>query len=413
MSDTSQAGTEENQQPWSVYCAVQNLPAVLNDPNRGKQTNFFVKTWGDTFVEKTEIERSPFLPEITYAHFDTYLRKVGRRHKRHVRLSQSKLETNHIKTKSKSDLSATEASINSIPEIFLKQNFPLNDKNVFNTVFPNIAGDGRNNYQSGRLLQEQLSHYLDIVEVQIAKQVSQKSGAFFHAMTSHDTIMEQMRVACNEVRSLRAKVHQVDKTLAKDSLKLLGLARSRANQIALLDKLKLMATVLQTQPTLQLLLSSSDFVAALELIASTQEVLAKELAGVVSLRHLPSQLKEMSRLIDKMLSTEFERYAAADLHRPLNNQEGVLEPEKLTSLVAGLLRQNHLQFLETYKQEAITAAQTLLKQLMIEQLADVEDDNEHCLTGSGETAPHLDSAQWLKVLKLASEALGNICICYA
>lgn len=407
MSDTSQAGTEENQPPWSVYCAAQNLPAVLNDPNRGKQTNFFVKTWGDTFVEKTEIERSPFLPEITYAHFETYLRKVGRRHKRHVRLSQSKLEANHIKTKSKSDLSPTEASINSIPEIFLKQNFPLNDKNVFNTVFPNIAGDGKNNYQSGRLLQEQLSHYLDIVEVQIAKQVSQKSGAFFHAMTSHDTIMEQMRVACNEVRSLREKVNQVDKTLAKDSLKLLGLARSRANQIALLDKLRLMATVLQTQPTLQLLLSSSDFVAALELIASTQEVLAKELAGVVSLRHLPSQLKEMSRLIDKMLSTEFERYAAADLHRPLNNQDGVLEPEKLTSLVAGLLRQNHLQFLETYKQEAITAAQTLLKQLMIEQLADVEDDNEHCLTGSGETAPHLDSAQWLKVLKLASEALGN------
>lgn len=404
MSDNSQAGTEEqHQQQWSVYSAAQNLPAVLNDPNRGKQSNFFVKTWGDTFVEKSEIEKSPFLPEITYAHFDTYLRKVDRRYKRHVRLSQSKLEANHIKAKSKNDLSPTEAGISSIPEIFLKQNFPLNDKGVFNTVFPN-TGDGQN--KSGRLLQEELSHYLDIVEVQIAKQVSQKSGAFFHAMTSHDTIMEQMRVACSEVRSLRAKVKLVDKTLAKDSLRLLGLARSRANHIALLDKLKLMATVLQTQPTLQLLLSSSDFVAALELIASTQEVLAKELAGVVSLRHLPSQLKEMSRLIDKMLSTEFEKYAAADLHRPLNNQEGVLEPEKLTSLVAGLLRQNHLQFLETYKQEAITAAQTLLKQLMIEQLADVEDDNEHCLTGSGETAPNLDSAQWLKVLKLASEALG-------
>lgn len=100
------------------------------------------------------------------------------------------------------------------------------------------------------------------------------------------------------------------------------------------------------------------------------------------------------------------RYAAADLHRPFDG-EGVLEPEKLTSLVAGLLRQNHLQFLDTYRQEAVTAAQTLLKQLMIEQLADVEDDNEHCLTGSGETTPNLDSAQWIRVLKLASEALGE------
>lgn len=110
-----------------------------------------------------------------------------------------------------------------------------------------------------------------------------------------------------------------------------------------------MATVLQTQPTLQILLSASDYVAALELIERTQEVLAKELAGVTSLRHLPSQLKEMCGLIDKMLSTEFERYAATDLHRPLEEDGGVLEPERLTSLVAGLLRQNHLQFLDTYK----------------------------------------------------------------
>lgn len=48
-------------------------------------------------------------------------------------------------------------------------------------------------------LQEELSQYLDIVEEQISKQVSQKSGAFFHAMTSHDTIMEKMGVASTEV----------------------------------------------------------------------------------------------------------------------------------------------------------------------------------------------------------------------
>jgi vacuolar protein sorting-associated protein 54 len=285
---------------------------------------------------------------------------------------------------------------------FLKQNFPLNDPVVFSQVF---RGTDRN---QDHVLQEELSHYLDIVEVQIAKQVSQKSGAFFHAMTSHDTIMEQMGVAYNEVKSLRSKVQKVDKTLAKDSLKLIGLARSKTNHVKLVDKLKLMSTVLQTQPTLQLLLSSSDYVAALELISSTQEVLSKELAGVTSLRHLPSQLKEMSKLIDKMLSNEFERYAAADLHRPLDANGGVLEQERLISLVAGLLRQNHLQFLETYKQEAVTAAQTLLKQLLIEHLADVEDDMEHCLTGSGEVAPTMDAAHWLKVLALASDALGKL-----
>ena len=50
------------------------------------------------------------------------------------------------------------------------------------------------------------------------------------------------------------------------------------------QKLKLVATVQQTQPTIQLLLSTSDFVGALDLIATTQEVLQSELQGVHSLR---------------------------------------------------------------------------------------------------------------------------------
>jgi len=45
-----------------------------------------------------------------------------------------------------------------------------------------------------------------------------------------------------------------------------------------------MATVHQTQPTIQTLLSTSEFVGALDLISTTQEVLAQELAGVHSLR---------------------------------------------------------------------------------------------------------------------------------
>ncbi|CAH1965831.1 unnamed protein product [Acanthoscelides obtectus] len=377
---------------WSIYTASQHLPAVLTDPNRGKQTNFFTKTWGDSFMERTVIEKSPFLPDITYAHFENYLRKFGKRHKKHVRLSQARFENNAVKPKQCQ-------GIERIPEIYLRPNLSLNDPKVFAEVFQSNKSEHQ--------LQEELSQYLDIVEEQIASQVSQRSGAFFHAMTSHDTIMEQMGNACNEVRALRTKVQKVDKNLARDPLKLIGLARSKANHTKLLNKLKLMSTVLQTQPTLQLLLSSSDYVGALELISSTQEVLAEELAGVTSLRHLPSQLKEMSKLIDKMLSTEFERYAAADLHRPLSTDEGVLEPERLISLVAGLLRQNHMNFLEVYKQEAVTAAQAILKQLMIEQLADAEDElNE--LTGSGEVAPTMDAAHWLRVLKSASDALGKL-----
>lgn len=42
-------------------------------------------------------------------------------------------------------------------------------------------------------------------------------------------------------------------------------------------------------------------------------------------RHLSSQLTEMEKLVDKMLSTEFQRYATADLNRPLGGENIVLD----------------------------------------------------------------------------------------
>ena len=49
-------------------------------------------------------------------------------------------------------------------------------------------------------------------------------------------------------------------------------------------QLKLMSTVHQTQPMIQQLLSTNDFVGALDLIGTTQEVLTQELAGIHSFR---------------------------------------------------------------------------------------------------------------------------------
>lgn len=49
----------------------------------------------------------------------------------------------------------------------------------------------------------QMSHYLDIAEVHIAKQISMRSEAFFHAMTSHDALMDQLTDVIKCVCDLR------------------------------------------------------------------------------------------------------------------------------------------------------------------------------------------------------------------
>lgn len=168
--------TREMPPEWSVFSAAQNLPAVLNDPSRGKQSNLFTKKWGVDFVERSHVPTTPRLPEVTMNDFEKYISKIGKRYKRHERLSQQQamaLEENTAKGTVHNSPSHN-VNLSAIPEIFLKENLNLQHANTFSQVFPDIlqspSGDERR--RTGRLLQEQLSHYLDIVEVKIAQQVS-------------------------------------------------------------------------------------------------------------------------------------------------------------------------------------------------------------------------------------------------
>lgn len=59
------------------------------------------------------------------------------------------------------------------------------------------------------------------MEVRIAEQVASKSHAFFHAMTSHDALMEQLTQTITVLKALRKNIHQIDDNLVKDSFKIL------------------------------------------------------------------------------------------------------------------------------------------------------------------------------------------------
>uniref|UniRef100_A0A1B0D2T3 Vacuolar protein sorting-associated protein 54 n=1 Tax=Phlebotomus papatasi TaxID=29031 RepID=A0A1B0D2T3_PHLPP len=388
---------------WSVFSAAQNLPAVLNDPNRSKQTTFFTRTWGDSFVDRTASPPTGRLPDITWNHFQIYLTKIGKRYKRHSRFEKHlSVSSSHIGHHlNGSDLSG-DYGLKDIPQIFMKPHLELSNPATFSSVFPGV-GDSANTSQSGRLLQEKLSHYLDIVEVQIARQVSLKSSAFFHAMTSQDTIMAQMREASADVRQLRNKLRQIDEAQVKEALLVAKLARTRTHYWSVLEKLRLMATVHQTQPMIQLLLGTQDYVAALDLIWTTQEIVAQELIGIHCFRHLPSQLMEMERLVDKMLATDFEKYSTADLNRPLSADEKVLDEDKLVCIISGMLRKKNFSFIDTYKEEAIVAIKAIVKQLVIEVIASA--DEEICLTGAGEEAQSLSLGEWIRLLESATGTL--------
>ncbi|RZF39652.1 hypothetical protein LSTR_LSTR001173 [Laodelphax striatellus] len=416
---------------WTVYSASQNLPAVLNDPGKGKQKDFFTKTWGDGFVEVFDVPGPSYLPDITIQHFQSYLKKVAKRQRKHERLnlsvpkphSHAELLQNFPNLRIGKPVDKLHFDVSTIPKIFLEQNFNLSSKKTFNEVFPHITADeaqsprspqthlqladsvASSSNSSAKLLQEKLTHYLDIVEVQIAQQVAQKSEAFFHAMTSHDTLMEQLGQTVSIVRTLREKIQSIDRDLVNGPLTIMNHERTKRNHYVVLEKLKLMSSVLQTQPTIQLLLSTPDYVAALDLIYTTQDLLAQELAGVHSFRHLSSELNEMVKVIDTLMAGEFERYATADLNRPLSESEsGVLEGDKLSCIVLGMLRQGSWGFVDAYQKETVAAIKAAVKQTVIEVVA-ASDAPHHHHTTLEQQLKALTVEQWTLLLKNTTQSL--------
>lgn len=205
----------------------------------------------------------------------------------------------------------------------MKPDFALEDPATFNTVLPwshfnSAGGKSSRDVASSKLLQEkvkshlqveaeselflfrshkqqvtnlfiisssvQLSHYLDVVEVSIARQISLRSEAFFHAMSSQHELQDRLQETQQAVAVLRGRTAAMDRVMCQGPLQALCTALTRNNCVKLHNKLKLMAAVHQTQPTVQLLLSTSEFVGALELIATTKEVLQQELQGIHSFR---------------------------------------------------------------------------------------------------------------------------------
>eukprot|EP00965_Chrysotila_dentata_P067729 2241147-Pleurochrysis_carterae.AAC.6 len=112
------------------------------------------------------------------------------------------------------------------------------------------------------------------VELKLLTEVSSRAEGFFEALVSYDKLTQEVSAGVATIGAMRAKLRLLETNLVDKSLVLPRLARRRANSEALLEKLRLVHAVWRTQPTIAQLLTSGDFPNALELIASSQSLLA-------------------------------------------------------------------------------------------------------------------------------------------
>ncbi|XP_054169072.1 vacuolar protein sorting-associated protein 54-like [Oppia nitens] len=408
-------------QKWNVYSSSQNLAAVLNDPSKARSyyDTIFTKEWGNYFVDTQTVLQSPFHPKISHSHFDQYVRRVLKRNRRQRLRSRSE----SLSLQTQSQTRNVEAFV---PKVFFDSEFNLEDIDTFKTVLSfctnkevlqscpssptkwnSIAKDAL------KELQRNFSEYLDVVEENLAKQISLKSKNFFQVMSTMDTVMEQLKRTIKEVTNLRKKCRQLDDCLIEPSLKNIKLTKARNNLKEVYNKINLMATVHQTQPTIQLLLSTLDFVGALDLISTSQEVAAQELSGVYSFRHLKLQLVEIEKVIDQMMNEEFIKFLTHEWNRPFddeNESNHLLDDDKLLSIIYGMVRLQKFNFIDAFRDEANTAIKAVVKQTVIETLSS-EDNIDVGQQIDGSLFDQLRLLDFSKWLQLFDKVFDNLLKC--
>mmetsp|Transcript_13000 Transcript_13000/g.33537 ORF Transcript_13000/g.33537 Transcript_13000/m.33537 type:complete len:576 (+) Transcript_13000:64-1791(+) len=267
-------------------------------------------------------------------------------------------------------------SMEEVPVLVFDENFKLEDPSTFAFFSP----DG---FPASTLLQqERLTHYLDLVEVNLLHAVSTRSEDFYTALDSWQDLTELVRAGVQQIESLRETVRAIDERLARTAFRLPFLCRQRSNQLRLHRQLLLIATIRTAQPTIQALLASEDYVGALELIGSTQAVLRGELAGVRCFTHLDEELGETAKSLTAMMVQDFMTTMSQGVARAVaaggkggQPGGGITELEavrnKLAPLLMGLHRQGALAqglrgFFESLRGEVRATVKTRVAELLAE-----------------------------------------------
>lgn len=340
----------DNPTRWNITNSAQNIVSALVDPSK-QFDSVFRREWTNTFAgfskpKTTTTGKSKHDAELR-SKLKEYVGKLDNR--KHIKayelkIGPTKCSTSQQQQQQTDDQQAAQTDRPNVqladpivPDIFMTEDFDLTNLETFNKVISagrinlqlaevsqstsngNIIYNQFDNQPNKRPfekanlltkdqlkdLQQNFTDYLDVTEERLASQISNRSGDFFQVMSSVDSVMDELSLAIKSVTNLRRKCLKLNESLILPNMKSIHMNNKRNNAQLVLDKMNEISYLCKVQPMIQVLLSASDFVGALDLIAKSRLMLHKDLSRVVSLRHLESQLVEIERMIGTMMQHEF------------------------------------------------------------------------------------------------------------
>ena len=213
-----------------------------------------------------------------------------------------------------------------VPEIFFRSNFTLANQEIFNQALL-IFDLSRSNSQQSDLqsiefndspvearrhqnprFQDNLSYYMDLVEVALLRQIWSRSPAFFRALDDLKGLQYEVYEAIQVLLAVRKKLHVINEKHTKQSLRIPKLSRRQKNEYLLQTKLHYMRRLVEGRNAILSLLECEDYFSAQELIYSIKDIHSKHLRDIRCMKEIGSQLNDFHTVIYEVLCNKFASY---------------------------------------------------------------------------------------------------------
>jgi vacuolar protein sorting-associated protein 54 len=242
-----------------VYSAGQSLASILNNPHVGKGGMYGSdsSSWaGWFFSSTTEVPDSlpssiPLrsAPEITRADFGKYLDSISDSYGRFADvmdhsnrekiISQEGIPKDNDGEEGTSHGDGLVACLREIPQLYFMENFALEDGPTFQVACPYSS------IAENMILQEKLSHYLDIIDTHLVREIEARSESFYEAQGQLEGLNAEIIKACEQIKGLKGVIQLAEVHVVESAQHIQHLNGQRESLLSLHRKLNLMSYVNQ------------------------------------------------------------------------------------------------------------------------------------------------------------------------
>ncbi len=179
------------------------------------------------------------------------------------------------------------APLADVPAVFFDSGFDLGDPHTFSAVTeqstaPNSTVNPED-ISVNQILQEKLSHYLDIVELHLSNEIQSRSASFFAALSNLQDLQTEGADCLVRIENLRNQLREVDNQIAHKGLNLVRIQNCSSNMRTIETALDSMKEIREMMVICDRLVQEGNWDDGLGLISVLEDSRAQAKAGFVSL----------------------------------------------------------------------------------------------------------------------------------